>query len=1004
MLFNTQPISWTSKALQVVLKAVSVLFLFFAATRAIADCGQRETEMPQDIEQRLAMASQFWEREYCFDISEIQLREIAEEARTQRRLRVEIAALLVLADMYAYDGRDQLLAAVTDRLRALVVSGVTQEEAVAITLAEVELLILHRHYREAQTRLTETIVHLEIGSFPVDLKARAYMSRALVHFRLGLKTYGAACQEDARTAINLLTNHPEHSSLLGQGYWHLGRCEESGPQRFPHFDIALKLCHESGDVRCQQRVLNGYAIYLRRAGRYQEAMTSYEASLDIARRYGYRAKVGLLLGNMAGLHRVMNHNSRALETIQEAIGITRALGSRYALSYRLDTLGDVQLEAGYPSAAVDAFRESMEIREQAGYTYEKVIPAFGLGKALLALGREEEAIAVLQKNKEEASNALNGLAFANTVIILGRIGRANAAELLMAADIARFLGVVEPEWDAMHLLAQQSAQQKNIEQSIFFGKQAVNLFQRVRALNSGMDRQAQRELLARGMAMYKDLAGWLIAQGRLSEAQQVMGMLKEDEYSNFVQHSQSADIKNTQASMTSSESAAQARIRESGNRLFRLAARVREIEGKRDAGGITEAERAELRSGREELRAANTAFEKMVRELRETITGLDNTDRRKELERKLIEQSLAETVRSLGANVAVIQTVTLPDHLALLLTTDKLSRAYRVSIDEADLERQVDALRNALRRPQADPLPAARAVYEILLGPLRADLQESGITMLMFSLDGTLRYVPIAALHDGTGYLVETYATSVFNEAARTSVGLPPAPRWRVAGLGLSKEMAGFTRLPAVVDELQAIAGVKGVLPGYVYLNEQFDRNTLLDAVDDGLPVIHIASHFKFQPGTEADSFLLLGNGDKLTLGEFREQIRLTGVDLLSLSACETAVGGKGSEIEGLAVTAQLRGAKSVLATLWPVADASTAHLMQSFYRLREEKKLTKAEALRQAQQALLSGKVGAGGTAKTNRIRTADGKQAVAFVPDPDAPFAHPYYWAPFILMGNWL
>ena len=129
----------------------------------------------------------------------------------------------------------------------------------------------------------------------------------------------------------------------------------------------------------------------------------------------------------------------------------------------------------------------------------------------------------------------------------------------------------------------------------------------------------------------------------------------------------------------------------------------------------------------------------------------------------------------------------------------------------------------------------------------------------------------------------------------------------------------------------------------------------------------------------------------------------------MTLSACQTGVGGgkdaNGREIEGLGVLAQKQGAKGVIATLWPVADTSTAQLMQSFYRLREEQKLTKAEALRQAQLALLSGRVGAGGTAERGgRVRTADGQQAVAFVPDPNAPFAHPYYWAPFILMGNWL
>ena len=123
----------------------------------------------------------------------------------------------------------------------------------------------------------------------------------------------------------------------------------------------------------------------------------------------------------------------------------------------------------------------------------------------------------------------------------------------------------------------------------------------------------------------------------------------------------------------------------------------------------------------------------------------------------------------------------------------------------------------------------------------------------------------------------------------------------------------------------------------------------------------------------------------------------------MTLSACETAVGGggRGSEVEGLAVTAQLKGAKAVLATLWPVADVSTGLFMQHFYRLREARQLTKTEALRQVQLAFINGSLrGRDGAARGAR---ASGTPASTSA-NPDAPFAHPFYWAPFVLMGNWL
>jgi CHAT domain-containing protein len=140
-----------------------------------------------------------------------------------------------------------------------------------------------------------------------------------------------------------------------------------------------------------------------------------------------------------------------------------------------------------------------------------------------------------------------------------------------------------------------------------------------------------------------------------------------------------------------------------------------------------------------------------------------------------------------------------------------------------------------------------------------------------------------------------------------------------------------------------------------------------------------------FRPGNEASSFLLLGDGDKLTLSRIRQdRFDFSRVDLVTLSACETGVGGGdkagGEEVEGLGAVVQKQGAKGVIATLWPVADESTGQLMQHFYRLRDVEKLSKAAALKQAQLRLLQAE--AGGASR----------------------FAHPFYWAPFILMGNWL
>jgi CHAT domain-containing protein len=258
----------------------------------------------------------------------------------------------------------------------------------------------------------------------------------------------------------------------------------------------------------------------------------------------------------------------------------------------------------------------------------------------------------------------------------------------------------------------------------------------------------------------------------------------------------------------------------------------------------------------------------------------------------------------------------------------------------------------------------------------------------MLSLDGRLRYVPMAALHDGKAYLAERYALAIFTEAARDKLKDRRQADWKIVGLGLTEAKPGFNPLPAVADELEAIIrrseGDEGVMSGVIRLNHEFTAESLFETLDLRYPVLHIASHFVFQPSTDQDSFLLLGDGGKLSLADIRLAYNFQTLDLLTLSACQTAVGSatKGREVEGFGVLAQKQGAKSVIATLWPVDDHSTGLFMANFYRVQANQ-ATKAGALQQTQQAFLG-----------------VGQAQPPYVVE----YRHPYYWAPFILMGNWL
>jgi CHAT domain-containing protein len=386
---------------------------------------------------------------------------------------------------------------------------------------------------------------------------------------------------------------------------------------------------------------------------------------------------------------------------------------------------------------------------------------------------------------------------------------------------------------------------------------------------------------------------------------------------------------------------------------------------------------------------------------------------------------MQQVVRTLGAGTVALYTLVGEEKYRVIVVTPTVMVAREYPITAAELRKKVFEFRQALVNPKSDPVPQAQELYKILVGPAAQDIAGAKAVTLMWSLDEVLRYLPMAALHDGHQYLVEKYRNTVFTPASVAELtSRPNIKTWQGLGMGVSKSYGQFPALPAVPEELHRVireaneARPEGVLPGEVMLDEEFTEASMKKALEHKYPLVHIASHFDFQAGNETNSFLLLGGKDaqgaRLTLAEIREDPGFTFADteLLTLSACDTAVGGAegdGREVDGLGILAQQKGAKAVVASLWGVYDASTGLLMQEFYKKwTTHPNMSKAEALRQAQVALLRGKIG-GLQASANRgvkVESENGKPAASGGDGKNAShtnYSHPYYWAPFILIGNW-
>jgi CHAT domain-containing protein len=286
-----------------------------------------------------------------------------------------------------------------------------------------------------------------------------------------------------------------------------------------------------------------------------------------------------------------------------------------------------------------------------------------------------------------------------------------------------------------------------------------------------------------------------------------------------------------------------------------------------------------------------------------------------------------------------------------------------------------------------DYLPLAKQVYQWLIQPVEQDLAKSELKTLVFVLDGPLLNLPMAVLHDGKEFLIEKYAIAY--TPGLNLLDSKPLARGKIsalkAGLSERREITlsssttplVFAALPFVKQELETI---QSNVAGQLLLNQDFTTATIQKEINSiPFPVVHLATHGQFS-SNEKDTFILTWD-DRLNVNQLntllrsREEIGRNPIELLVLSACQTAAGDKRAAL-GLAGVAVRAGARSTLATLWLVSDEGTAELMTRFYQELTNPTISKAEALRRAQVALL----------KNSRYQQ------------------KPDIWAPYVLVGNWL
>lgn len=348
--------------------------------------------------------------------------------------------------------------------------------------------------------------------------------------------------------------------------------------------------------------------------------------------------------------------------------------------------------------------------------------------------------------------------------------------------------------------------------------------------------------------------------------------------------------------------------------------------------------------------------------------------------------AVPEQVDRVDREAAVIYPILLEDQISVIVSlpgekrTDNL-RYFKIPIRREVVERLAGNLRDGLDQGNTLrlTLPMLQQMYQWLIAPVKDELTRSNTKTLVFVPDGALREIPMSALHDGKQFLIEQYSVAITPGLQLLSP--KPLSNQKLGALvaGLTEARSNFPALPAVRSEVE---NIEREIPSEVLLDRNFTTERFENSVSRAtFPIVHLATHGQFSSRKE-DTFILTSDGQlRVTdLSNVLQSVDLSrerSLELLVLSACETAQGDPQSTL-GLAGIAVQSGARSTIATLWRVNDEASAKLMEVFYgelAKVNQTGISKAEALRRAQIAILK-----------------DQKYD-----------QQPFYWAAYILIGNW-
>lgn len=818
------------------------------------------------------------------------------------------------------------------------------------------------------------------------------------------------------------------------------------PQALEFYQQALSIIQALNDKAAEGTILNNIGGIYRQTGKHLQAIETYKQALEIHRALNDFLGEGVVLSNLGVTYFRLGEYSQSLALYQKALEIFTAHQAKSKIATVLNNIGEVYADIGQLTLALDVYKQALALYISTGNFSGQAASFQNIGRVYYALGDFSKALEFYQKSLRirEKIGDLEGIGTTLNTIGLTkyRLGEIDQAleYLRQALAIRKQTGNLTGEGVVLNNLGLVSYTQGNRTEAlgfyrqalviyeevgykeggritfsnigflfekankprlaIAFYKKAVNILEDIRQNSRTLSQDQQESYKSKISSTYRTLASLLLEQGRILEAQEVLELLKAEELRDFTRNP-IGDGETNEITFNEVEE----EILAKHGTLIAFGQRVAECE---------ETRCSKLNELLDQQTLITQQFNQIIARL-ETEVRTRRSQDTAFLDPEDLGRKAQEIVEAQPGTVLIYPFV-LEDKIWLLWASQGgIVKTVEVPVAQKELAQTVLRFRQQLQNPDSS-IKRLRAtsqkLYNWLIQPIEPELKANNIKNLVFSLDRATRYIPMSALYDGEEYLIENYTVSTILSADLTDTRdrLPAGvENVSILAMGLSNAVEGFNPLPNVLEEIDAVVRTdardsKGVYPGFAFLNDAFDFRTLRNNLR-GNQILHLATHGDFKPGRPEESYLVLGTGEKLAIPEISTLRYLNNVHLVVLSACETALGGEGTdgvEINGISYYFLNQGAKAVVASLWLVNDASTAQLMQGFYgNLAGERPIAKAEALRQAQLKML----------RDERLSEEEGERGIVAVrPVGEVSetevnafgFSHPYYWAAFILIGN--